>query len=441
MHSPSSGRGCGTNRDQLDRRDQRLIMTAQGVRALAYGYSAVLLGIDLDHRGLSRIEVGIVLSSVIAGSALGLLVVSRVAERIGRRRVYIVGYLLLILAGIILAFSPWWWPLVVVALTGTLSAEVMDSGPFTALEQAMLSSLDTGVHRLRSFGRYNAIATAGGSLGALLAAGVGAASFVKGSFSSPTSPGSGAFLLILPLAVVGAACAFALSSAVELEDSLTTGTSKGNPNLGRDRQDKSHLLPSSSSARKVILRLSLLFGIDSFGSSFAVQAFVAYWLSTRYGASTEMIGVLFFALGLIQTTSMFVATRLGERFGLLPTMVFTHLPSNILLAAVAFAPSFPIAACLLVAQSALSEMDVPTRQSYVMALVPPEDRIGAASVTGLARYGSRPVGPILAGVAQGAFVGFPFLIAGVIKGCYDLSLWTWFRRVTLPDQPTKTVAK
>lgn len=416
-------------------------MAAQGLRALAYGYSAVLLGVDLDHRGLSRIEVGVVLSAVIAGSALGLFVVGWVADRMGRRRVYIVGYLLLILAGIILAYSPWWWPLAVVALTGTLSAEVMDSGPFTALEQAMLSSLDTGVHRLRSFGKYNAIATAGGSLGALLAAGVGATGFMTGSLTSSTSTGSGAFLLIVPLAAVGAVCAFVLSSAVELEHPSPIGTSKVNLNLGREQQDKGHLLPSSSSARKIILRLSLLFGVDSFGSSFAIQAFIAYWLSTRYGASTEVVGVLFFALGIIQTASMFAATRLGERFGLLPTMVFTHLPSNIFLAAVAFAPSLPIAACLLVAQSALSEMDVPTRQSYVMALVPPEDRVSAASVTGLARYGSRPVGPILAGLAQGAFIGFPFLIAGVVKASYDLVLWIWFRRVTLPENLTRTVAK
>nr|MDA8071494.1 MFS transporter [Actinomycetota bacterium] len=166
-----------------------------------------------------------------------------------------------------------------------------------------------------------------------------------------------------------------------------------------------------------------------------VQAFVAYWLSTRYGASTAVIGLLFFGLGIVQTTSMLVAARLGERFGLLKTMVFTHLPSNVLLGAVAFAPSLPVAAGLLVGRAALSQMDVPTRQAYVMALVPPEERVGAASVTGLARYATRPAGPVLASVAQGIFVGLPFLVAGTVKAGYDLALWTWFRRVPLPDEP------
>ncbi|MHB1718355.1 MAG: MFS transporter [Acidimicrobiales bacterium] len=439
----------------LDRRDRRLILAAQCLRALAYGYSAVLLGVDLHRRGLSRLEVGLVLSAVVAGSALGLLVVGRIADRVGRRRVYVAGYLILALAGVTLALSPWWWPLAVVALTGTLSAEVMDSGPFTALEQAMLSSLSSGRHRLRGFGMYNAIAAAGGSLGALLAGGMGAAGLVPASSSAP---GSGAFLLLVPLAAAGAACAAGLSAAVELHKPpaelcdptragpVTTkpvggpvaGSPVGGPTLVRDRRDRGRLLPPPSPSRTVILRLSALFGVDSFGAGFTVQAFVAYWLSTRYGASTAVIGILFFGLGVVQTASMLVATRLGERFGLLSTMVFTHLPSNMFLAAVAFAPSLPIAACLLVARSALSQMDVPTRQTYVMTLVPPEDRISAATVTGLARYATRPVGPVLAGLAQGAFVGLPFLIAGTVKGGYDLALWIWFRRVPLPDEPAPT---
>ncbi len=422
---------------ERSRRDRHLVLAAQGSRALAYGYSAVLLGVDLHRRGLSRIEVGLVLSAVVAGSALGLLVVGRMADRIGRRAVYVAGYVVLALAAVTLALSPWWWPIAIVALSGTLSAEVMDSGPFTAIEQAMLASLCSGHQRLRGFGVYNAVAAAGGSLGALLASGTGAVGMAVSSSSSD------AFLLLVPLAVLGAACGARLSAAVELHPRVSGSPVRRDPELtagapsvpGPTPVARGRLLPTNPPTRRVVLRLSALFGVDSFGAGFTVQAFVAYWLSTRYGASTAAIGLLFFGLGLVQTASMLVASRLGERFGLLATMVFTHLPSNLFLAAVAFAPSLPVAAGLLVARAALSQMDVPTRQAYVMALVPPEDRVGAASVTGLARYTTRPAGPILAGLAQGVFVGFPFLLAGMVKAGYDLVLWTWFRHVPLPEEP------
>lgn len=398
-----------------DARDQRLIFVAQGVRAVAYGYGAVLLGIDLHDRGLSRIDAGLVLGAVVAGSALGLVVVGRITDRISRRRVYVAGYGILALAGVAVALSPWWWPIAVVALTGTLSAEGRDSGPFTAVEQAMLATLSTGSRRLRGFGFYNAIAAAGGSLGALLAGGTG----VLGA-----SRGSDAFLLLVPLAVAGGTCAVRLSPKVELRGPTAAAV----PALRG-------ILPADPSTRRVVLRLSALFGVDSFGAGFTVQAFVAFWLSTRYDASAAVIGLLFFGLGLVQTASMLIAARLGERFGLLSTMVFTHLPSNAFLAAVAFAPSLPVAAALLVGRSALSEMDVPTRQAYVMALVPPGERVRAASATGIARYTTRPPGPVLAGLAQTVATGLPFLIAGTVKAAYDLVLWSWFRHVPLPEEP------
>ena len=444
MSGPASGPPAppGGHEDVTDRnrRDRRLILAGQGLRALAYGYCAVLLGVDLHRRGLSRLEVGVVLSAVVAGSALGLLVVGRLADQLGRRAVYVAGYAILALAAVTLALSPWWWPIAAVALTGTLSAEVMDSGPFTAIEQAMLAALSTGRRRLRGFGVYNAVAAAGGSLGALVAGGTGAV----GLASSASGSGAAAFLFLVPLALLGGACGAKLSAAVELHpqpsgpaSESASGPAPGpGPDTGIEASSgpRGRLLPATSQTREVVLRLSALFGVDSFGSSFTVQAFVAFWLSTRYGASTAAIGLLFFGLGLVQTASVLVATRIGERFGLLSTMVFTHLPSNLFLAAVAFAPNLGIAAGLLVARAALSQMDVPTRQAYVMALVPPEDRMSAASVTGLARYVTRPVGPVLAGLAQGVFVGLPFLLAGTVKAAYDLVLWSWFRHVPLPEE-------
>jgi MFS family permease len=165
-----------------------------------------------------------------------------------------------------------------------------------------------------------------------------------------------------------------------------------------------------------------------------VQSFIAYWLTVRFGATVGTLGVVFCAMGLLQTASMLLAPRLAERYGLLSTMVFTHLPSNVLLAATAFAPSFRLAVVLLLARVALSQMDVPTRQAYVMALVEPGERTAAAAYTNTARYLVRPVGPALAGASQSIALGAPFLIAGVVKGAYDLVLWRWFRTVDLPPE-------
>jgi predicted MFS family arabinose efflux permease len=188
----------------------------------------------------------------------------------------------------------------------------------------------------------------------------------------------------------------------------------------------------------VVRRLSSLFAMDSFGGGFVVQAFIAYWLTVRFGASVELIGVVFFVVGVLQTVSFLCAPALARRYGLLHTMVFTHLPSNLLLAAMAFAPTLPIAIGLLLARVALSQMDVPTRQAYVMALVDPDERTPAAAYTNTARYVVRPTGPLLAGAASSLWLGLPFLAAGTIKGAYDLILWRWFRTVPLPEQQEPT---
>jgi predicted MFS family arabinose efflux permease len=186
-------------------------------------------------------------------------------------------------------------------------------------------------------------------------------------------------------------------------------------------------------SRPTVLRLSGLFAVDSFGGGFVVQAFIAYWLARRFGASAATVGAVFFAVGVLQTVSFLAAARLGQRFGLLRTMVFTHLPSNVLLICVPFAPNFGIAVALLLARTTLSQMDVPTRQAYVMALVPPDERTAAAAYTNTARYVVRPVGPLLAGATLSVGLAAPFVLAGSIKSIYDLTLWRWFSHVPLPD--------
>jgi predicted MFS family arabinose efflux permease len=305
--------------------------------------------------------------------------------------------------------------LVLVALGGALSTEVVESGPFTSLEQAMLASGLSGRTRLRGFGTYNAVATAAGSLGALAAGGLGPLRHVwRGAPADER-----AFLLFVPVALAGAALAVGLSPAVEAP-----------------RRDGPRSGPGASvgPARSHVRRLAALFATDSFGGGFVVQSFIAYWLTVRFDASVGQLGLVFFAVGGLQTASMLVAPRLAERFGLLPTMVFTHLPSNLILAAMSFAPDLGSAVALLLLRVTLSQMDVPTRQAYVMALVEPSERTAAAVWTNTARAVVRPAGPALAGASQTLALGAPFLIAGVIKGAYDLVLWRWFRRVELPEE-------
>ena len=397
--------------------DARVIFSAQAVRAFCYGLGAVLLGVTLEERGFATGGAGILLAAVLAGTVVSSLAVGRWADSWGRRRCYSLLYLTLGVSGVAFAYGETLWVLVPVALTGALSTEVVESGPFTSLEQAMLASDLSGRARLRGFGTYNAVATAAGSLGALAAGGLGP---LRDIWSGAPADGR-AFLLFVPVSLAGAFLAGRLSPAVEAE-----------PRDGGGVSERRTLHAS----RPRVLRLSALFAMDSFGGGFVVQSFLAYWLTVRFGATVASLGVVFFAVGLLQTASMLAAPRLAERHGLLATMVFTHLPSNVLLAALAFAPSFGVAVALLLARVALSQMDVPTRQAYVMALVEPSERTAAAAYTNTARYLVRPVGPALAGATQSIALGAPLLIAGVIKGAYDLVLWRWFRTAELPtDSP------
>jgi predicted MFS family arabinose efflux permease len=281
----------------------------------------------------------------------------------------------------------------------------------------MLATDLTGDARVRGYGLYNAIAAAGGSLGALAAILPG----LIGDAWSGAPSDERYFLVFVVVAVSGALVAATLSEHSERDPGpRDPSPAERNSSLGQ--------------SRPTIVRLAGLFAIDSFGGGFVVQAFIAYWLTEKFGATLVQLGVLFFVVGLLQTASFLVAPRLARRFGLLPTMVFTHFPSNLLLIAIAFAPTFPVAVGLLLARVVLSQMDVPTRQAYVMALVEPDARTPAAAYTNTARYAVRPLGPLLAGAAQSVALGLPFLIAGTIKGTYDLILWRWFHRVELPDE-------
>lgn len=398
------------------RSDRNLILAAQALRAFAYGFGAVLLGTSLADRGWSTVRVGALLAFVLAGTILASLLVAARGDRIGRRRFYAALYTALAVTGAVFASTDRFWVLAAVSLLGALSTEVVESGPFTSLEQPMLTDASPDAAPVRAFGTYNAVAAIAGSLGALLASGSERLAELLGA-----SDVTRLFWVFVPVGLLGLFAATSLSPAVEAESQPTTRR------------------PIDRSRRRVV-GLAGLFALDSFGGGFVVQSFVVFFLAERFDATTGQLGVVFFALGLLQTASFLVAPRLAERYGLLNTMVFTHLPSNLLLVAVAFAPNFGVAVVLLLSRQALSQMDVPTRQAYVMALVDPAERTAAAAYTNTARYIVRPVGPLLAGIAQQTALGVPFVLAGSIKSVYDLVLWRWFRTVPLhqPDGPLAT---
>jgi MFS family permease len=359
----------------------------------------VLIGVTLAGRHLSGGQVGLVFFGLLAGSALALIVLARFGDRIGRRRAYAALLVIMAAAGTVFATLTWLPALALAGLTGTVSTDVVESGPFTSLEQAMLPGVAGTKGPARLFATYNTVATLAGSLGALAAGGL-ALLHRESSY----------WLLAYPLAsALALPAALRLSPAVEPEERDATRAS-----LDRSKQD--------------VRRLSALFALDSFGGGFVPQTFVAYLLARRFGASTETISLLFVAIGGLQAISFQLAGRIAARIGLVRTMVFTHLPSNVLLVAVGFAPNLWSAIALLLGRHLLSQMDVPARQALVVTIVVPEERTAAAAYTNTARYITRPVAPLVAGAFLRAGLGIPFVLSGVLKSVYDLTFFALYRK-------------
>lgn len=387
--------------------DLRKILWIQGLRAFAYGFGVVVLGTALVRSGFSKVQVGLIFTSMLAGMALASVAVGLLGDRLGRRRLYAGLLVLMGVVGVVFAFSGTWWLLVLVALTGTMSTDANESGPITSLEQAMIGAAPAS-SRVHVFGRYNAVAYLAGALGSLAAGGQAFAHLNSGSAGQR-------WLMVFPIVAVPCAV-LALRLSVEME-------AAGGP--------ASRPLERS---RGTVKKLSALFATDAFAGGFVVSAFIVYWFVGHFHPSTAFMGTVFFVGGLLQAGSSVAAARVGTKFGLLNTMVFSHLPSNLLLIAVPFMPTLGAATALLMIRFALSQMDVPTRQAYIAAMVDPGERTAAAAFTNTARYTARPFGallvaPLMANVAVGA----PFVVAGAIKCGYDLVLWRVFKKVPLPS--------
>ena len=401
----------GEPQDAAIERDLRHILWVQAIRAALYGFGTVVLGTALADSGLSDTEVGLVFTAMLAGMALATVTVGVVGDRIGRRRLYTVLLIALGVVGAAFALTDSFVVLILFALTGLMSTDANESGPITSLEQAMIGQAPEAA-RVHVFGRYNAVAYLAGAVGALAA---GGPAFMRGIWAG--APSDQRWLLLFPLGALAClALARSLSSDVEIVD----------PALARRPLERS---------RKTVFTLSSLFALDAFAGGFVVTTFIVFWFERKFGATQELMSVVVFVTGLLQAGSSIVAARVGARFGLLRTMVFTHLPSNVLLLLIPFMPSLGTAIAMLLGRSALSQMDVPTRQAYVAAMVDPEERTAAAAFTNTARYVARPFGPAIgSALMQHVAFGAPFVAAGALKSVYDLVLWRVFKRVPLPER-------
>jgi len=382
--------------------DNKRIIASQGLRAFAYGFTAVLLGHLLAHRGTSTLMVGILLSSVIAGAAISSLVLMRFGDRFGRRKSYRTMYFVLSVSGIIIAIHPVTWTLLLIAFTGVLSTDANDNGPATTLEQSMLAQISKPSRLAKLFGKYNGVAAICGSLGALSQ---GALSHFK--IFNTTFIG---FLVFVPVGIMGALLANGLSTEVESRHSDRRKGLKGSP------------------IRRKVIQLATLFSIDAAAGGLTTSAWLSFYLTQRYHASPEELGILSFTIAALQAASMFLAPYLAQVIGLVPTMIVTHILSSVFLVLAAFCGQFSLAIIFLLLRASLSQMDIPTRQALVMAVVPEPDRTAAAAITNAARYTIRPLSPTLAAATSSISIASPLVLSGFMKVTYDLALLVWAKR-------------
>jgi MFS family permease len=388
-------------------RDGWLLFATRCVRLFAYGSLSLVLVLYLVGIGLSEPQTGTLLALTLAGDTIVSLVLTTHADRIGRSRTLIVGAALMMAAGLVFASTRNFWLLVIAGTFGVISPSGNEVGPFLPIEQAALSQVVTDRTRTEVFAWYTLAGSVATALGALAA---GTAVRLLQETARPSA--TGYRVVVMSYAVLGVILALLFSRLSRAAETATLKETKAG--LGR--------------SRGVVLKLSALFALDSFGGGFVVQSFAAYWFYLRFGVSPSTLGVIFFWANLFAGISALLASRLAARFGLINTMVFTHLPSNVLLILVPLMPTLTMAVVVLLVRFSISQMDVPTRQSYIMAVVDSEERSAAAGITGVARTTGAALSPLFVGVmfATPALINLPFFIAGTTKIIYDLLLYRAF---------------
>jgi MFS family permease len=406
---------------QRSRRDISLLFATRGVRLFAYGFLSVILALYLAEIGFRETAIGLLLTLTLAGDAVISLWITTSADRIGRQKMLSLGALLMILAGTAFLLTRNPVLLAVAAIVGVISPSGNEIGPFLSIEQAALSHLLPDERRTQTFAWYNLTGSCATALGAL--AGGWLAHVLQTEGLSPLS----AYRAVLfGYAICGGALLILfrfLSQAVEAPRTPAPAAST----LGLNK------------SKGIVARLSALFALDAFAGGFIIQSMVVYWFHMRFGADESTLGSIFFGANLLAGASALLAARIAARIGLVNTMVFTHIPSNVLLCLVPFMPTLGLAAGLLLVRFSISQMDVPTRQSYTMAVVAPDERSAASGITTIARSVGSSLSPVLSGVflANPLLTSAPFWVAGGLKIAYDLLLYRSFRRLRPPEEIRK----
>jgi|SRR5579862_7856949 len=398
--------------------DAARLISTRALRGFADGFVSVYLAQYLQLLGFSALQVGAIVTATLVGSAALTLTVGLAAHRLRPRHVLMGATLLMLATGIGFAVASDFWPLMLIGFAGTLNPSSGDVSVFLPTEQAVLSSEVAAAERTALFARYSLGGTLLGAFGALAS---GLPELVAHRFGwEPVDALRAGFWLY-------GAIALAIGAVYR---GLRHGTTPAEGGIVHTPLDHS---------RAIVLRLTALFSLDAFGGGFAVDSMLALWLLLRFDLPLPVAGSVFFAARVLSAFSQLVSPRLAARFGLIETMVFTHIPANVFLITATFMPNVGLAVAFLLLRMTFSQMDVPARQSYVMAVVPPEERAAAASVTNVPRSLAAALAPLLAGVLlQHSSFGWPLVAGGVLKIVYDLLLFAMFRRVRPPAESLVT---
>ncbi|WP_025040699.1 MFS transporter [Nitrosospira briensis] len=394
------------------------ILWVRGLRAFGDGYVSLLLPIYLIALGMNPFQVGIITTATLIGSGIVTLLAGFQAYRFTYKTLLLTATALMAATGFSFAAITEFWPLLLVAFVGTLNPSSGDVSLFLPLEHAVLSRFVEDRQRTAVFVRYSMVGALVAAAGALAA---GLPDFAAASIQIDARDALQAMFVLY--GIIGLLCAAIYATLPKEAGTTETGTA-----------NKARSAPLKKS-RKIVFTLAALFSLDAFGGGFVVQSMLALWLFQKFQLSISMAGTIFFWTGIFSALSYLAAIRIANRFGLINTMVFTHLPANILLILIPFMPTLGWAIALLLIRSGLSQMDVPARSSYVMAIVPPAERAAAASMTSVPRSLASAAGPLLAGYLLSiSSFGWPLVIAGGLKIIYDLLLLRMFRTVKPPEE-------
>lgn len=403
-------------------KDGKMILSARVARTFAYGFLSIIIGIYLKLTGFSEIQIGIVLSATLVNSVIFTLLASFYADRIGRKKILIIYGVLMGISGAIFLTTNNFAAVIVAALIGTINVTGSETGAFLSIEQSVLPQTVSDVKkRTMIFAIYNTVGTFAMAAGVLLS---GLPEFFVQVYGfNQIDSIKPLFLLYSIIAVAVTVIYFLLSKNIEV---------KANPVGGKGYQTNT----LSAESKKRIGKLSALFAVDSFAGGFVIQSIVSYWFFTKFGIDLPTLAMIFSIAGVITALSFLAATKIAGRIGLVNTMVTTHVASNILLILIAFAPIFPIALGLYLARMGISQMDVPTRQSYIAAIVDDKEITAAAGITNTSRNIAQAVSPSITGVIiQSLWLSAPFVIGGILKIAYDIGLYVNFRKIK-PSEET-----